>query len=131
MLVVQDWVLFLGHLGLILFNMTGWIWRRTRLLHLLTMGLTAFSWFVLGALYGWGYCVCTDYHAHILRQLGDPDAGLSFIQLLLKRIFGISASQAVADNLAVSVFAMIIIATSVVWGREWCRHRKRAQHLAG
>jgi hypothetical protein len=31
------------HTGLIVFNLVGWAWRRTRRLHLLTVGLTAGS----------------------------------------------------------------------------------------
>ena len=121
MLVIQDWALFLAHVCLIIFNMVGWIWPRTRVLHLVTMGLTSFSWFVLGAIHGWGYCVCMDYHAHILRQLNHPDAHVTFIQLVLKRLFGISASQPVADYLTVIVFALIVIATAAVWARDLCR----------
>lgn len=127
MLVVQDWALFVAHVGLIIFNMVGWIWPRTRVLHLVTIGLTSFSWFVLGAIYGWGYCVCMDYHANILRQLGHPDANLTFIQLVLKRLFGISASRPVADYLTIGVFALILIATAVVWTRDLIGRRNRKQ----
>ena len=129
MLLVIDWTLFLGHVCLIIFNMVGWIWRRTRVLHLVTMGLTTFSWFVLGAIYGWGYCFCTDYHADILRQLGHPDANATFIQLLFTRLFRISLSQSVADNLAVAVFALILIATVFVWTREW--YRRKTERVNG
>ncbi len=129
MLLVLDWTLFLSHVCLIIFNMVGWIWRRTRVLHLVTMGLTTFSWFVLGAIYGWGYCFCTDYHADILRQLGHPDANATFIQLLFTRLFRISLSQSVADNLAVAVFALILIATVFVWTREW--YRRKTERVNG
>jgi hypothetical protein len=124
MLVALDWVLFLGHVAVIVFNMIGWIWRRTRVLHLVTIGLTAFSWFVMGAWYGWGYCFCTDYHAHVLRQLRHPDADLTFIQLLFKRLFGGDVSRPMADTLAVVVFGMIVFATITVWARE-LRFRSR------
>jgi len=117
-LVLQDWGLFLFHTGLVLFNMLGWIWRRTRVLHWVTMALTAFSWFGLGAVYGWGYCFFTDYHAYVLRQLGHPDAELTFVQLMLKRLLGISLSKPVAGNLAMVVFLLIVAATCAVWLRE-------------
>lgn len=73
MLILQDWLLFIGHVLLIVFNMVGWIWKRTRKLHLITISLTAFSWIVLGAVYGWGYCFFTDYHAEVLEHLGHAD----------------------------------------------------------
>ncbi|MGZ8511472.1 MAG: DUF2784 family protein, partial [Chitinophagaceae bacterium] len=51
---------FVFHTVFTLFNMVGWIFPRTRKLHLITLSITAFSWFVLGIWYGWGYCACTD-----------------------------------------------------------------------
>ena len=71
MWVLLDWLLFSVHTALVLFNMFGWIWKRTRVAHLITLGLTAFSWFALGAIYGWGYCLCTDYHASA-GAVGEP-----------------------------------------------------------
>ena len=126
MLTLLDWVLFLGHVGLVLFNMVGWIWARTRLLHLATLGLTAFSWLALGAIYGWGYCFCTDYHAQILRALGHPDADATFIQLMFTRLSGISLSRVAADNLAVVAFVLIVMATAVAWLRECVGRNKPA-----
>lgn len=130
MLVFQDWALFLSHVVLVLFNMFGWIWKSTRVLHLITMGLTSFSWFALGAIYGWGYCFCTDYHAEVLRQLGSPDANITFIQLMFKRLLGLSVSQERADWIAFFVFALILLAMAIVWTRTWLEHRKRREgHL--
>ena len=126
MLAIQDWVLFLGHVGLVLFNTFGWIWKRTRLWHLVTMGLTAFSWFALGAVYGWGYCFCTDYHAEVLRRLEHPDANITFIQLMFKRLLGISIDQSLADNLAIGVFALIVLATIAVWTHELFQRRVKS-----
>ncbi|MFW6169620.1 MAG: DUF2784 family protein [Planctomycetota bacterium] len=123
MLVLQDWVLFWSHTALTLFNLTGWMWKRTRVLHLVTFGLTAFSWFVLGAAYGWGYCFFTDYHAHVLRQLDHPDANLTFIQLMFKRVCGVSLSQPVSNMVGVGGFAFILLATCMVWMGEWYRRR--------
>lgn len=115
MWVLLDWLLFSVHTALVLFNMCGWIWKRTRVVHLITLGLTAFSWFVLGAIYGWGYCLCTDYHARILEQLGSPAADLTFIQLMFQRLLGISVGAELADGVAVVVFGLIVCATAWVW----------------
>jgi hypothetical protein len=124
MLVMQEWVLFWGHVLLVVFNTVGWIWKRTRLLHLVTLGFTACSWFALGAVYGWGYCFCTDYHARVLRQLGSPDADLTFIQLMFHRLSGVAVGRVVADRLAVVVFVLILVATVIVWARAGWRHWK-------
>lgn len=96
------------------------------MLHLVTFGLTAFSWFALGALYGWGYCFCTDYHAQVLRQLDHPDADLTFIQLMFERLLGISLSHPAANMIGMGGFTLILIATCMVWIREWhCRYHRR------
>ena len=128
MLVVLDWLLFSTHTALVFFNVFGWIWKRTRVAHLITFGLTAFSWFVLGAVYGWGYCFCTDYHARILERLGYPEANLTFLQLMAQRLFGWPVSSAVADAWGVVVFALIVMATASVWLRPWwlARHGRPA-----
>ncbi len=131
MLALQDWLLFWGHVALVVFNVTGWIFPRTRLLHLATFGLTACSWFVLGAVYGWGYCICTDYHAEVLARLGDPNANITFIQLMFKRLLGLSIGQPLADYLAVAVFVFITIATTCVWARTWHQRQNRRRLSVG
>lgn len=122
MLSLLDQLFFAVHTLLIGFNMVGWAWRRTRTLHLVTFGLTAFSWIVLGAYYGWGYCLCTDWHFQIRRQLGYVDPESSYVQLLVGKLCGASLTRPSADLLAVSIFVAILVATTVVWIRDW-RHR--------
>ncbi|MEO5906489.1 MAG: DUF2784 family protein, partial [Saprospiraceae bacterium] len=57
-----DYFFFFFHTSLILFNCFGWIFPKLRRWNLITLLLTAFSWFVLGIWFGLGYCVCTDWH---------------------------------------------------------------------
>lgn len=52
MLVFLDVFFFVFHTAWMIFNCVGWIWRRTRPWQLLTIILTALSWFVLGFWYG-------------------------------------------------------------------------------
>lgn len=75
-----DPFLTLFHGALILFNLTGWIWRKTRPIHLVVIALTFLSWFGLGALYGWGYCPCTDWHWRVKRALGETDLPYSYVK---------------------------------------------------
>jgi Protein of Unknown function (DUF2784) len=123
MLVFLDWAFLVFHTLLIGFNMFGWIWRRTRPYHLATLVLTAISWFVLGIYYGWGYCLCTDWHFQVRRQLGYEDPWSSYIQLLADRAFGISLSRSASDWIAGSVFALIVIATAMVWLRPLAKRK--------
>jgi hypothetical protein len=125
MLVFLDVGFFVLHTVLIVVNMFGWIWKRTRILHLVTFCLTAFSWFALGAFYGWGYCVCTDWHFEVRRRLGYDDPETSYIQLLARKLTGITLSRDVADGLAGGVFVGIVVATAAVWGLEGYRWWRR------
>jgi Protein of Unknown function (DUF2784) len=122
MLVFLDMAFFVFHTALMLFNMVGWAWRRSRPYHLICLLLTAASWFILGAFYGWGYCICTDWHFQVREKLGYPDVGPSYLQLLAVEFFGIRISQSFADGLASFVFALIVIATAASWWRQ-LRHR--------
>ncbi|MBL7756565.1 MAG: DUF2784 domain-containing protein [Chitinophagaceae bacterium] len=99
MLRLLDILLTLLHVGLIIFNLTGWIWKRTRRLHLITLALTASSWGVLGIWYGWGYCPLTDWHWNIKQQLGEQHLPNSFIKYCLDKITQRSWSPAVVDRI--------------------------------
>ena len=120
MLAVLDAGLFVFHTVLIAFNMVGWAWRRTRVAHLVVLAMTAFSWFVMGAFYGWGYCLCTDWHFRVRRSRGVPVPESSFVQLLGKTL-GVPLNRGTADALAVGVFAAIVVATAITWAIAWRR----------
>jgi hypothetical protein len=123
MLLLLDKAFFVVHTLLIAFNLTGWIWRRTRLAHLITFGLTAVSWFVLGAFHGWGYCVCADWHFQVRRELGYDDEETSYLQLLASELFGVSFSREVSDWIAGIFFVLIAIAAATVWILDGRRKR--------
>jgi hypothetical protein len=115
MLVLLDVACFVLHTMLIAFNMVGWMWRRTRAVHRLTLGATIFSWFVLGIWYGWGYCVCADWHFQIRRELGYVDVDTSYLQLLARQVAGLAISRTLADVTAMIVLALILVATAAAW----------------
>jgi hypothetical protein len=90
---------FVFHSSWILFNCVGWIWRQTRPWQLVTVSLTALSWFGLGVRYGWGYCPFTDWHWQVRARLGHHDPP-SYLQLLIIELAGIDPGPKVADGLA-------------------------------
>lgn len=100
------------HGGLVLFNMTGWIWPKTRKLHLATMGLTIASWFGLGIFFGWGYCPSTDWHWDVKRRLGETDLPNSYIKYYLDSITGMSWDPAVV-NAAVLILGVGALGLSI------------------
>ena len=109
MLNVLDGLLFVTHLVVILFNLSGWIWRRTRRLHLVVLGLTLFSWLVLGFWYGFGYCFLTDWEWKVKRQLGETGLPNSFIQYLTNNVLGLNLSSNLVDAFTGAFFLLAIV----------------------
>jgi len=84
----------------------GWIFIKTRKLHLITLSLTAFSWFVLGIWYGWGYCFCTDWHWDVREKLGYEDRSGSYIHFLILKLTGANVNPQLVENTTLIVFLM-------------------------
>lgn len=100
---------FVFHSGLTLFNCTGWLFKATRKWNLATLGLTAFSWFVLGIWYGWGYCFCTDWHWTVRRRLGYQDSSRSYIHFLILKLTGLNLNPALVDAATLGVFVLSLL----------------------
>src|SRR5690348_11449845 len=100
---------FVFHTAFTLFNIVGWAFRSTRKLHLITMLLTAASWFILGIWYGWGYCVCTDWHWRVREAMGYHDRSDSYIHFLIRRLTGIEMDPVVVENVTLFVFCVCFI----------------------
>jgi len=78
-----DILFYLLHVLLMGFNLSGWIWRSTRKLHLISLSLTLGSWSILGIWYGFGYCFLTHWHWNVKRLLGETDLPNSFVKYFL------------------------------------------------
>jgi hypothetical protein len=74
------------HSLLIVFNLFGWAWQRTRRLNLL---LTVGSWLIFAPWYGLGYCPCTDWHWQVKDALGQTDLPNNYRTYLLYAWTGI------------------------------------------
>lgn len=75
------------------------------------MTLTAFSWFLLGIWYGWGYCFCTDWHWQVREALGYHDRSTSYIHLLLLKLTGVDFNPQLVDTCTAMVFAICLAAS--------------------
>ncbi|MDD4605429.1 MAG: DUF2784 family protein [Dysgonamonadaceae bacterium] len=109
---ILDYFFVIFHTFLILFNLTGWIWKPTRRLHLLSLLLTGGSWLLLGLFYGLGYCPLTDWHFSVLINLGEYDLPYSYIQYLIERLSGYNFSAQFIDN-ATLIGYLIALALSL------------------
>lgn len=104
---------FIFHTVLIFFNTLGWMFPATRRWNLITLGATAFSWFVMGIWYGWGYCFCTDWHWAVRRKLGFHDESHSYIHFLVLQLTGKNVSVRLTETVTLIVFLISIVVS--VW----------------
>jgi hypothetical protein len=107
MYVFLDKLFFLFHSAWIVFLLFGWIWRKTRLANLVVILLTAFSWFILGLWYGYGYCPSTDWHWQVRAKLGHHDLPSSYTKFLFDSFTGWDLSQKIVD---ISTLVLLLLA---------------------
>ncbi len=114
------------HSCLVIFNLFGWIWKKTRRLNLYCLLLTAGSWLILGIFYGLGYCPLTDWHFRVLGKLGYTNLPDSYLSFLFTRLTGLPVDQSLVD--AVTLWGLVFaLAISLYLNlRQWFKHgRKR------
>jgi len=103
------------HSFLILFNLFGWIWRRTRIWNLVTLLLTGASWVLLGWIVGVpGYCPLTDWHFSVLEKLGRTDLPNSYVKYLADRITGLDFNSGTVDKITLYSFLAALIISLVL-----------------
>ena len=116
---ILDKFFFFFHSALIVFNMFGWTWKKTRRANLVVLLLTAISWFLLGIWYGFGYCPSTDWHWQVRMKLGHYDMPPSYLTFLIRSLTGFEVNKALVDIFAV-IFLFFALAASI-----WTNFRDR------
>jgi hypothetical protein len=111
LLKLLDIFLSFLHFALIGFNLFGWLWKRTRKAHLITVAATAFSWFVLGIWFGWGYCPITHWEWNVKKKLGETNLPNSFIKYYADKISGKDIDPYIVDRATLIVFLAVIVIT--------------------
>jgi len=103
------------HSSLVIFNLFGWIWKKTRLYNLITLGLTGGSWIFLGMLTGTpGYCPLTDWHFSVLENLGRTDLPDSYMKYLADRITGLDISASLVDSVTLYSFLAALLISVIL-----------------
>jgi hypothetical protein len=116
---IADIFFFVFHICLILFNLFGWLVKPLRKWNLITLGLTAFSWFVLGAFYGFGYCFLTDWHWAIREELGYENPFNSYIHFLIATLLPITVSAQMFDLLTGTLFFVALLMSVITNLRDY------------
>jgi len=120
-----NYFFFVFHTLLVLFILFGWLFTKARKYHFAAILSTAFSWFILGIWYGWGYCICTDWHWRIRNILGYTDASDSYIHFLILKITGINFSFHLVDKVTLYFFLVCSTLSAVLNLRDWIKDKPR------
>jgi hypothetical protein len=124
MLKLLDLFFTIFHILLILFNLFGWIYKKTLQLNLITLTLTACSWSVLGIFYGFGYCPLTAWHFKILEKMGKSNLPDSYIKYLVDSIFKTNVSATIIDMLTL-IFFLVAFSISLILNAKQMMEKKR------
>jgi hypothetical protein len=109
MYIFLDYFFLIFHTLLTLFNLLGWIWKKTRMANFITLMLTGFAWFGLGIFYGIGYCPLTDWHWEVLKKLGVHNLPNSYIKYLIDRLLGTDINARLVEVATVAGFFIAVI----------------------
>jgi hypothetical protein len=121
---ILDIFFIVFHTSLIIFNLFGWIWSKTRKLNLLTLILTGASWVFLGLIYGTlGYCPFTDWHFRILERLGETDLPSSYVKYIADRLTGLDFSSSTVDKVTLYSFIFALVISIILNMRGKLRER--------
>lgn len=104
-----DVLLTIVHVSIVLFNLFGWIPKQTRKVHLVSLALTAASWFILGIWHGMGYCPFTEWQWRVKERLGEKNLPGNFIEYFIEKITGHNFSSAFVETLIVVCFAIAVV----------------------
>ncbi|HQG56136.1 MAG TPA: DUF2784 domain-containing protein [Bacteroidales bacterium] len=119
------------HTSLTLFNALGWVWKKTRLLNLITLFFTGALWLFLGLIVGTpGYCPLTDWHFDVLEKLGKTGLPNSYIKYLADRLTGFDFNPAFVDAMTLIVFSAALLSSISFNLRDYfIRKRKGASSV--
>ena len=110
---LANYFFYFFHTVLIVFNLLGWLYPRTRKLNLISLLATFGSWGLLGFWKGWGYCFLTDWHYQVLRELGETSMANSYIAFLIEKLTGWLPEVRLVNTMTLVLTVMTFMAS--VW----------------
>lgn len=123
---ILDIFFVIFHTTLIIFNLSGWIWKRTRKWNLAALGLTGFSWLFIGILVGSpGYCPLTDWHFRVLTKLGKYELPGSYVKYLADRLTGLDFDPVLIDLATLYSFLAVLLISVILNIKDKLRQRSR------
>jgi len=129
LLHILDIFFVIFHSSLILVNLFGWIWKKTRRLNLITLLLTGGSWLFLGMLVGVpGYCPLTDWHFNILKKLGETNLPNSYVKYLVDRLTGLELNASLIDSITLYSFIAALVLSVLINVRDIIKEKRSGIH---
>jgi hypothetical protein len=126
---ILDILFVVFHSALVIFNLFGWIWTKTRVWNLITLLLTGASWLILGLIVGTlGYCPFTDWHFNILEKLGRTNLPTSYMKYLADRITGFNLNASLVDKITLYAFIGALMISLYLNIKEIRKSRVRKAH---
>ena len=122
-LEVLDVAFLVFHAFIVIFNLVGWVWKKTRKANLLLLLITVGSWVGLGLIYGFGYCPLTDWHWQVLERIDEMPIENSYLQYLLNRLTGIRLKEDIVDFATVAGLCASLIISVVLNIKDYRKHR--------
>lgn len=108
-----NYFFYIFHTVLVLFNLFGWLHPKTRKFHFYSLVITLFSWGILGIWYGFGYCLLTDWHYQVLRELGETGMPNSYIAFLIEKFTGWLPGTDLVNNWTLMLTAVALVCS--IW----------------
>ncbi|MEW6662072.1 MAG: DUF2784 family protein [Bacillota bacterium] len=121
---VADIFLFTLHLSVVLINMFGMFFRRTRKIQIATVCLTMLNWFGLGYYYGFGYCILTDLEWQVKAKYieGFQPPG-SWVKYYLDLLFNRNFSDTAVEILCYAVLGVILLGMAISYLPELLKRK--------
>ncbi len=119
-----DKFFFVFHSTLIVFNLLGWVWKKTRLANPIVILLTFLSWFILGIWYGFGYCPSTDWHWLVRKKMGYYDLPSTYTKFLIDSLTGWDVNPELVEILTILLLALALFASVWTNVRGWRKSKK-------
>ena len=105
------------HLSLILLLLIGWSIDDTRFQHFLLVWLIFGSWFGLGLVYGFGYCLITDLHWKIKEKLGEHPKSKYYVKYMVDKVTTRDIDEVVVNRVTSYVYyCNFVIANFLFFG---------------
>ena len=101
---ILDLTMHAMHLSLILLLLIGWSIADTRFLHFLLVWLIFGSWFGLGLVYGFGYCLITDLHWKIKEKLGEHPKSQYYVKYMVEKVTTRDFSEVVVNRVTSYIY---------------------------